>query len=517
MTTSLPFRVGPKGFDLSGPLPRLAELGHVHFLGIGGIGMSGIARIMLQRGVEVSGSDAAAVPALEELAAWGARVGVGFDPGRLSGVDTVVCSSAVRPGNPELRAARDAGLRVLHRSQALAVLMANRRAVAVTGTNGKTTTTAMLTEVLRHAGMDPSFAIGGQLISANTNGWNGSGDTFVAEADESDASFLVYRPQLAILTNAQADHLDHYGTSAGVAAAFAAFVDSLGAQGVLVGCLDDPGAARLVRDRAAAGLAAVGYGRAGSGTGSSQPSESSDADPAVAFVRIVDEQFDSGTTAFTLRGDFGEQPVTLAVPGRHNVDNATGAFCAALQLGVSPAQAVAGLAAFTGTRRRFEVRGRAGGVSVVDDYAHNPPKVAAAVATARQSVGDGGRVVAVFQPHLYSRTRDFAHQFGQALSAADLVAVTEVYPAREDPIPGVSGRLVADHVGAPVTWLPQVGHVPGWVRSVTHPGDLVLLIGAGDITAQAPCILQALGGQPQAGQPQEQHPQPGPASQGSGG
>ncbi|PID54243.1 MAG: UDP-N-acetylmuramate--L-alanine ligase [Micrococcales bacterium] len=470
---------------MSGPLPRLAELGHVHFLGIGGIGMSGIARIMLQRGVEVSGSDAAAVPALEELAAWGARVGVGFDPGRLSGVDTVVCSSAVRPGNPELRAARDAGLRVLHRSQALAVLMANRRAVAVTGTNGKTTTTAMLTEVLRHAGMDPSFAIGGQLISANTNGWNGSGDTFVAEADESDASFLVYRPQLAILTNAQADHLDHYGTSAGVAAAFAAFVDSLGAQGVLVGCLDDPGAARLVRDRAAAGLAAVGYGRAGSGTGSSQPSESSDADPAVAFVRIVDEQFDSGTTAFTLRGDFGEQPVTLAVPGRHNVDNATGAFCAALQLGVSPAQAVAGLAAFTGTRRRFEVRGRAGGV--------------------------------VFQPHLYSRTRDFAHQFGQALSAADLVAVTEVYPAREDPIPGVSGRLVADHVGAPVTWLPQVGHVPGWVRSVTHPGDLVLLIGAGDITAQAPCILQALGGQPQAGQPQEQHPQPGPASQGSGG
>lgn len=471
------FHIGPAGFDLTGPTPTLADLGAVHFLGIGGIGMSAIARIMLGRGIAVSGSDAKDVPALAQLRAVGAVAGVGFDPARLSGVDTVVCSSAVRANNPELIAARDGGLRVLHRAQALAALMAGRTSVAVTGTNGKTTTTAMVVDVLRAVGLEPSFAIGGELISTGTNGEHGGGTVFVAEADESDASFLVYSPAVAVITGVQADHLDHYGTPAAVAAAFAQFVARLGRHGVLIGCLDDAGSAALVRDRQRAGLAAVGYGR----------------HPGADVVIFAEQPTATGTT-FQLVGPLGGgETVRLAVPGRHNVENAAAAYAAARALDVSAGAAAAGLSVFAGTRRRFELRGEVVGVRVFDDYAHNPPKVAAAVAAARQVAG-AARVVVAFQPHLFTRTRDFAAQFGQALSGADIVAVLDVYAAREDPLPGVTGRLVADAVGPPaqVTYLERPERVPEWAAQVARAGDVVVTIGAGDITAQSAAVMGAL-------------------------
>lgn len=481
------FRVGPEGFDLSGEPVPAADLGRVHFLGIGGIGMSAIARVMLDRGIPVSGSDAKDLPVLHDLAARGARVGVGFDPARLDDVDTVVASSAVRADNPELSTARARGLRVLHRSQSLAAVMVGKRGVCVAGTNGKTTTTSMLTELLAAVGADPSFAVGGELVGAGTNGADGSGEVFVAEADESDASFLVYRPQVSVVTNVQPDHLDHYGTGEAVAQAFTAFAERLGHTGTLVVCTDDPGAAALARARHAAGARVLGYGR--------EPL------PVPGFAISAPEATPDGTE-FTLTAvggahDLLAQPVRLhcPAPGSHNVLNATAAFAAALALGIAADDAARGLAGFTGARRRFERKGEAGGVLLYDDYAHNPPKVTAAVATAAQvAAAREGRLIAVFQPHLYSRTRDFAAEFGAALSGADAVLVTDVYAAREEPLPGVSGALVADAVtgAARVEYVPALADVPSAVLALARPGDVVVTIGAGDVTALGPQVLAAL-------------------------
>ncbi len=468
-------------FDLTAHVPAAAELGHTHFLGIGGIGMSGIARIMAGRGLPVSGSDAKDLPVLAALRALGADARVGFDTTRLDGVSTVVASSAIREDNIELAAARAAGLRVLHRSQALQAVMLGRRAVAVAGTNGKTTTTSMLTVLLQSAGVDPSFAIGGELVGAETNAADGTGDIFVAEADESDSSFLVYTPEVSIVTSVQPDHLDHYGTADRVVEAFEAFAERLVTgerDGVLVACADDPGSAALAGRSEALGRRTVRYGRAGDQV-------------------VVDDIHLGATTRFSLHDRFwGEPPavVELRVPGHHNVLNAAAAYAAARSLGVDAAAARAGLTAFRGARRRFENRGCAAGVRVVDDYAHNAPKVAAAVATGRLAAGRG-RLIAVFQPHLYSRTKDFADGFGAALGAADEVVVMDVYAAREDPLPGVSGRLVADAVPLPaqrVHYVEQQSQVPALVASLAGDGDLVLTIGAGDITALVGPILAEL-------------------------
>jgi len=469
--------------DLTAPVPPADRLAPVHFLGIGGIGMSGIARIMLARGLAVSGSDAKDVPVLEALRAVGARAEVGFDPARLDGVRTVVASSAIRADNPELVRARELGLTVLHRSQALQSLMLGHRAVAVAGTNGKTTTSSMLTVLLQVAGLDPSFALGGELVGAGTNGHAGTGEVFVAEADESDSSFLVYTPEVSVVTNVQADHLDHYGTVEKVVEAFEAFADRLGPDGTLVACADDPGSAALARRARADGRRVVTWG--------TDPSS----DVVVGDVRLVD-----GRSRFTLlerSADDAGRPgaeVWLQVPGMHNVIDAAGAWTAARALGVGAGPAREGLAAFTGTRRRFEARGEVGGVRVYDDYAHNPAKVAAAVATGRQVAGTG-RLVVVFQPHLYSRTLDFAAEFGQALSDADEVVVMDVYAAREDPVPGVTGALVADQVDLPagrVAYVPSWSAVPADVVSRARPGDLVLTVGAGDVTMVGREVLTLL-------------------------
>ena len=465
-------------FDLTADVPAVQDLAPVHFVGVGGVGMSGIARVMLARGVEVSGSDAKDLPVLAALRALGGAVGSGFDPERLARSRSLVASSAIREDNPELVEARRRGLLVLHRSQALQAVMRGRRGVAVAGTNGKTTTSSMLTVLLQHAGWDPSFAIGGDLAGAGTNAHDGTGEVFVAEADESDSSFLVYTPELSVVTNVQPDHLDHYGTAAAVEEAFAEFSRRIVGDGVLVTCLDDPGAARLAERARGEGRRVLTYG-----------------EDAAADVRVAGVTPRGGRVGFTLvdRGRrVGE--VLLRVPGHHNALNAAAAYGAAVSLGVPPELARAGLEAFTGTRRRFESRGAAGRVRVYDDYAHNPAKVAAAVATGREVVGEG-RLLVVFQPHLYSRTLDFHAEFGSALSTADHVVVMDVYAAREDPVAGVTGELVARAVDLPaerVSYVPSWSAVAGEVARLARPGDLVLTVGAGDVTMIGREVLSLL-------------------------
>jgi UDP-N-acetylmuramate--alanine ligase len=471
--------------------PEASALGRVHFIGIGGAGMSGIARIALSRGLTVSGSDAKDSRGLSALRALGATIRVGHSADAVADVDTVVVSSAVRETNPELVAARAAGARVLHRAQALVSVMAGRRGVAVAGTHGKTTTTGMITVALQHCGVDPSFAIGGELTESGANAHDGTGDVFVAEADESDGSFLLYSPQVAVITNVEPDHLDHYGTAQAVEQAFDAFCDRVSPGGLIVVCLDDPGARRVAERarsrRAADGVRLVGYGMA--------PDADMLVEPVAGDVPGTEGDV-SGIKGqdYLITGAEHRVSLRLRVSGWHNALNATAAWAAATGLGLDPDLVAEGLSTFGGTRRRFELRGQAGGVRVIDDYAHHPTEVAAALAAARELVGDG-RVVVVFQPHLFSRTRIFAQQFGAALGSADEVVVMDVFAAREDPEPGVTGELIAAAVPLPrdqVTFVPSWSAVADEVVSRCRPGDLVLTLGAGDVTMLGPEVLHQL-------------------------
>jgi UDP-N-acetylmuramate--alanine ligase len=451
------------------------RLGRVHFVGIGGAGMSGIARIMLERGIPVSGSDAKDSDLLAELRELGATTHVGHAAEHLGDAATVVVSTAIRETNPELAAARERGLLVLHRAAALASLMAGRRSVAVAGTHGKTTTTSMLTVALQHAGADPSYCIGGQLVTTGLGAADGSGDLFVAEADESDGSFLMFRPKAAIITNVEADHLDNYASFDKVTETFARFVERVEPGGLLVVCADDQVARSLGEQGAARGLTVRTYGEA--------------------------EDADYRTEGFTPRGlgarfTVGGQAMELSVPGRHNALNATAAYATAVELGVSAEAVAEGLAGFTGARRRLEPKGEVGGIKVFDSYAHHPTELAADLRATRDYVGElgGGRIVAVFQPHLFSRTQFFAAEFGAALGLADEVVVLDVFPAREDPIPGVTGELVAKAIPhGRVTYEADGNAVAGRVAAIATPGDVIITMGAGDVTRLGPKILGLLG------------------------
>jgi UDP-N-acetylmuramate--alanine ligase len=455
----------------------------VHLIGIGGAGMSGIARILLARGVAVSGSDAKDSSTVLALRALGAEIAVGHDAAHLPGPPaTVVVSSAIRESNPELGAARERGLPVVHRAHALAALTAGRRLAAVTGTAGKTSTTSMLTVALQHCGLDPSFAIGGDLAASGSGAHEGSGDVFVVEADESDASFLAFSPSVAVVTNVEADHLDHYGSAEAYVAAFDEFLGGIVPGGALVTCVDDPGAAGLAARAEQRGIRVRRYGR-----------------DAGADARLVGFHPDGTGARVVLVHEGREHLLRLAVPGEHMALNALGALLAGVELGAEVDALLAGLAAFDGVRRRFEFRGRAAGVAVYDDYAHHPSKVAAQLRAARQVVDarpeGGGRVVVAFQPHLYSRTRDFAAEFGAALGLADEVVVLDVYGAREEPQPGVSGALIADAVPLPrdrVRFVPRWEDVPAVVAGIAGAGDLVITMGAGDVTVLAPEIVLEL-------------------------
>jgi UDP-N-acetylmuramate--alanine ligase len=477
------------------PVP-LSELGRVHFIGIGGAGMSGIARIMLARGTEVSGSDSASSAALDELAALGARVHTGHAAGQLGDADTVVVSSAIRESNPELAEARRRGLRVLHRAAALASLMSGRRVITVTGTHGKTTTTSMITTVLLETGARPAYAIGGVLAATGAGAADGAGEYFVAEADESDGSFLMYAPDVAVVTNVEADHLDNYGTEQAYRESFRAFLGKVTPGGLLVTSADDPGAAALLGRARELGLRVITYGTA----------------PEAGY-RVTNVTASGMETTFlvttgpeaagTGRAAGAGTTVRLGVPGRHNALNAAAAFAVAAELGIEPARAAGALASYRGAARRLEPKGEAGGVRVLDSYAHHPTELAADLRAAREVVGvagpGGGRVIAVFQPHLYSRTRIFADAFGAALGLADEAVVLDVYAAREDPEPGVTGRLVADAVPGGAHYVPDFADVPKAVAALAAPGDLVLTMGAGDITRMGPLLLAEIAGLGQAG------------------
>ena len=453
-----------------------APYASAHLVGVGGAGMSGIARILLARGTRVSGSDAKDSVALRALTALGATIHVGHAAEHVpEDTEVVVVSTAIRPSNPEVVAARERGIPVEPRAAALAALMDGYRGVAVAGTHGKTTTTSMVTVALQACGADPSFAIGGDLNEAGSNAHHGTGDVFDAEADESDGSFLRSAPEIAVVTNVEPDHLDHYGDAAAYHRAFADFAAR--AHGLLVVCADDPGAMAAV---AATPARVVTYGT------------SPDADLRVDSVVLT-----GGRSSFELV-DRGRRlgVCWLSVPGRHNVLNAAAAVAVCLGLGLPLTEVRRGLQGFRGARRRFEPRGEAGGVRVFDDYAHHPTELTATL-TAARTVAAGGRLVVAFQPHLYSRTQAFAAEFGAALGLADDVVVMEVYAAREDPIAGVSGRSVAAAVPLPPE---RVVFEPSWSAVAAHlaeragPGDVILTLGAGDVTQLAPEILAALEG-----------------------
>lgn len=471
---------------VTAPLPP--ELARVHMVGIGGAGMSGIARILLDRGAQVSGSDAKESRGVLALRARGALINIGHHESALDllpgGPTAVITTHAAIPKtNPELMEAGRRGIPVVLRPVVLASLMAGHTTALVTGTHGKTTTTSMLIVALQHAGMDPSFAVGGELGEAGTNAHHGSGGCFVAEADESDGSLLEYTPDVAVVTNIESDHLDFFGTTEAYTQVFDDFVDRIAPGGALVVCTDDPGAAGLAGRAAARGVRVLAYGA------SEEPAPG--CPPPAA--RLVDwQQQGTGAVAeIQLAGEGRRRAMRLSVPGRHMALNALAALLAAVEVGAPLDAVLDGLAGFEGVRRRFELVGVANGVRVFDDYAHHPTEVRAALAALRTVAeqSGGGRTLAVFQPHLYSRTKAFAEEFGSALDGADRVFVLDVYAAREQPMAGVSGATVAGHVSTPVSYEPDVSAVPGRVAEVARPGDVVVTMGAGDVTMLGPEIL----------------------------
>ncbi len=448
--------------------------------------MSGVARILLDRGGLVSGSDAKESRGVVALRARGAEIRIGHDASSLDllpgGPTAVVTTHAAIPKtNPELVEARRRGIPVILRPVVLAKLMAGYTTLMVTGTHGKTTTTSMLIVALQHSGFDPSFAVGGELGEAGTNAHHGSGKCFVAEADESDGSLLEYTPNVAVVTNIEADHLDFFGSEEAYTAVFSAFVDRIAPGGALVVCTDDPGAAALAEHTASLGIRVLRYG-------------STPADDLAGTLLSWEQQGTGAVAHIQLAGEPHPRAIRLAVPGRHMALNALGALLAAIEVG-APAEAVLdGLAGFEGVRRRFELVGSLGGVRVFDDYAHHPTEVRATLEAARTVVDQtGGRVLVAFQPHLYSRTATFATEFGSALSAADEVFVLDVYGAREQPLPGISGATVAEHVSSAVTYVPDFSAVAAAVAASARPGDVVLTMGAGDVTMLGKEILTELG------------------------
>lgn len=466
------------------PVP-VDKLGRTHFIGLGGAGMSGIARVLLQSGVEVSGSDARDGDTLRELELMGARVHVGHATENLGIAETLVVSSAIREDNPELVEARRRGIRILPRAAALGALLLNREGIAVSGTHGKTTTTSMITVLLQHLGVDPGYVIGGKLVTTGLGADAGVGDVIAVEADESDGSFLMLSPKIAVVTNVEADHLDNYSGIDEIHDNFANFVDRV--ESALIVGVDDPGARRVAELARERGKKVLTYG------------EAADADYRITRIRAR-----GFTTEFTLQTTGGE-PIegTVAVPGLHNVLNAAAAVAVADRLGHDLEVAVEGIADFGGAARRFELKGEGDGVGVYDSYAHHPTEIDADLRATRAALESFtqdseddiplGRVVALFQPHLYSRTRIFAEEFAAALSLADEVVVMEVFAAREDPEPGVTGELITAKVShGRVRYVPGREEAVRTVVELARSGDIVLTMGAGDITELGPHIIAAL-------------------------
>ncbi|MFC9999893.1 UDP-N-acetylmuramate--L-alanine ligase [Nocardia sp. NPDC127526] len=479
-------------------------------IGIGGAGMSGIARILLSRGGMVSGSDAKESRGVLALRARGAQVRIGHAADALDllpdGPTAVVTTYAAIPKtNPELVEAHKRGVPVLLRPTVLAALMQGHKTLLVSGTHGKTSTTSMLVVALQHCGFDPSFAVGGELNEAGTNAHHGTGGIFVAEADESDGSLLQYAPDVAVVTNIESDHLDYFGSDEAYVQVFDDFLDRLQPGGRLVVCVDDPGSLGLAQ-RTVARLAGDPRGIEVIGYGSGELADSSV--PIGARLESWEPRDVGGVAVFQLSDEAAPRTLRLSVPGRHMALNALGALLAARAGGADLGEIIQGLEGFGGVHRRFQLTGRENGVRVFDDYAHHPTEVRAVLSAAAELVAqearDGarsrpGRVIVVFQPHLYSRTATFATEFGAALSLADEVVVLDVYGAREEPLPGVNGALVANAVTAPVHYQPDMSRVGRQVAALARPGDVVITMGAGDVTMLGSQILDGLRARPAHG------------------
>ncbi|MCA1839169.1 MAG: UDP-N-acetylmuramate--L-alanine ligase [Actinomycetota bacterium] len=438
-----------------------------HFVGIGGAGMVALARVLSEAGFEVTGSDLRDSSTLNLLRLSGVKADIGHKASQVQGADVVIVSAAIPPDNAEVVAAHQAGSAVISRGEALQRVVANKRTAAVSGTHGKTTTSAMIATILEVTGQDPTYLLGADLSRRGPGGRLGGGELAVVEADEAYGSFLHLRPAVAVITNIEADHLDHYGGMEQLIAAFETFISH--SENVIV-CADHPLTAHIHDG-------AVSYGFA------------DDAD-----VRGFDLVTDASTAAFGLEAQ-GEviERVELAIGGRHNAQNAIAALAACRLLGLDIHRAAEAIGRFTGASRRFEFRGKLDGADFVDDYAHHPTEIEATLTAAR--TGPWRRIVAVFQPHLYSRTRDLCDAFGLALAGADLVVVTDVYGAREAPLPGVTGKLIVEAVcdsapGKRVVYQPRLADAASFVKGELRDGDLVLSLGAGDITS-LPELLSA--------------------------
>jgi UDP-N-acetylmuramate--alanine ligase len=456
--------------DFSQPVPD--DLGVVHFIGIGGSGMSGIARILLGMGHRVTGSDLRDTSNVAALRDLGAEIHIGHDAANLGTPDTVVVTSALWPTNPEYVLAKQRGIPVIHRSQALAYLTTKKRLVAIAGAHGKTTSTGMIITALLQLGVDPSFVNGGVIQSLGASSAAGKDDLFVIEADESDGSFLHYDTAIALVTNVDPDHLDHYGSLDAFEAEFAKFAN--GAKEFVAISSDDPGAVRvskLLHDKRV-----LTFGRA-----------------ETADVRLTRVDASGPMVNFDVEYLGSSFSGALSIPGEHNALNAAGALAVLVGLGFEPEPALRAIETFGGTERRFELHGECRGVRVYDDFAHHPTEVAAALKAARAVVG-AGKLITVFQPHLYSRTRLMHREFAEALALSDQVVVLDIYAAREDPEPGVTGVLVADSFENQnqVHYVPLWDDAPAVAASLASEGDFIITMGCGDVYRMVPALLAAL-------------------------
>ena len=456
--------------DFSQPVP--ADLGTVHFIGIGGSGMSGIARILIGMGHKVTGSDLRDTSSVATLRELGAEIFIGHDEAHLGNPDTVVVTSALWPTNPEYLLAKARGIPVIHRSQALAYLTTKHRLVAVAGAHGKTTSTGMIITALMALGVDPSFVNGGVIQSLGASSGAGADDLFVIEADESDGSFLHYETAIALVTNVDPDHLDHYGSLEAFEAEFAKFAQS--AKEFVAISSDDPGAVRvtgLLSDKKI-----LTFGKAES-----------------ASVRLTNVDASGPQVCFDIEHDGRKFGGVLNIPGDHNALNAAGAVAVLVGLGFDFEKALRAIESFGGTERRFELHGERRGVKVYDDFAHHPTEVEAALKAARAVVGSG-KLITVFQPHLYSRTRLMHREFAKALALSDQVVVLDIYAAREDPEPGVTGVLVSGSFDdrSKVHYVPIWSDAPAVAAKLADSGDFIVTMGCGDVYRMVPELLAAL-------------------------
>jgi UDP-N-acetylmuramate--alanine ligase len=445
---------------------------HIHFIGIGGAGMSGLARIALSHGITVSGSDAKDSSVVIALSALGATVATSHVASHVDGADLVVYSTAISASNPERIRAVELGIPLVTRATALAILMSESKSVAVAGTHGKTTTSSMLAVALQACAADPSFAIGGTITASGSNAHRGTGEIFVAEADESDGSFIEYHPFAAIVTNIEHDHVDFFPTPESVAQAFRDFAATIKPEGFLTYCADDPGAVALAGTTKNVPLISYGI--------------SEGADLHIDQIELMT----MGSTARAVWNGKTVGHIELQVPGHHNLLNAAGVLATGLKLGFGAAELLTGLGTFRGTGRRFEVKGTAHGVRVIDDYGHHPTEIQVTLEAARRYAGDG-RLIVIFQPHRYSRTKAFAAEFAKVLDVADRAIILEVYAASEKPIDGVTSKLITQQMQKG-EYIPNFVEVTDSVIDLAQPGDVIMTLGAGDVSSLAPIIVDGL-------------------------